>query len=82
MLTLIHVLFRKQLAFREMHDQPGSMSPFKDSVIDFSLKLPPGYIDNEEDNEGDDDEGLYQDLASSSSFGGPPIAGPSNALQW
>jgi hypothetical protein len=25
---------------------------------------------------------LYQDLASSSSFGGPPIAGPSNASQW
>ena len=66
-----------------MHDQPGGTSPSEDSVIDFSLKLPPGYIDNEEDNEGDDDGAwLYKDLASSSSFGGPPIAGPSNASQW
>jgi len=79
---LIRVLFRKQLAFREMHDQPGSTSPFKDSVIDFSLKLPPGYIDNEEDNEGDDDEGFVSRLSFLFSFGGPPIAGPSNALQW
>ena len=56
-LTLICVLFRTQLAFRDMHDQPGSTSPSEDSMIDFSLKLPPGYIDNEEDNEGDDDGG-------------------------